>query len=1069
MISFRLLGAVELHDAAGRVVNDLLRRPRRIAFLSYLAAAHPHGYHRRDKLLALFWADATPDQARKALDQSLFDLREALGRDVIRSRGADEISLNGELFVVDERCFDESVKTNDYERALDCYRGEFLDGFYLSGAPDFEHWADRERTRLREEAIRVAFTLAAKYERENNKLAAFERARWAATMAPADEEAFRNLVRLLDRSGEQAAALREYDEFARRLADSYGCAPSRETQALLDEIRSRRTALPIVMPAARTERDEDRRTLMRPRSLPDRLDRALAGRYKILRPLGTGGMSAVFLADDLRNRRKVAIKVLRPEVAKAIGADRFLREVRIEAHLEHPHIVPLYDSGDADGLPYYVMRYYESESLKQRLQREPQLPIEETIRITKDVAAALDFAHDSGVVHRDVKPENILLGDGGAVVTDFGIARALTQAGAVRLTVTGMAIGTPGYMSPEQATGESGVDQRSDQYSLACIVYEMLAGEMLFTGSTARAIIAKHVSAPPTPLRVLRPSVPLGMERAVLRALHKSATDRFASVGAFVAALEVPSTARSRRGLPGLVTGALAAVLVVAVAVTLWDRLGRASDVATTPTLNPATVAVLGLESAAGDPELTAFADNLTSRLIDALSSIETLDVPSRRAVEAYANRELTVDSVARALGAGILIGGYVESLGELVRITLRFIDGRTGKQIRISEASAEFPERHYLVDAVADTVIALLQQELGQIVRRQNRFLQTSNVAAFQHVQWADERYREFHAAFAAGDFRLAAQILNEADSLLAEAEPLDPNWIEPVVKRAELPLLRVMLASATGDTNTLEYLRHGLDQANRAFTMDPADVRSRYVRGKLRYWIWSRHPPLHPDSARQLVQAAEDDLRSASSGNPDRVEVFRTLSDLMAETNRLDQAISYGELAYESDRFLEHTGEICFRLFEYNFQLSRDQAARDWCLEGARRFPEDPKLTHCRLRLMAWSDVVPPDPARARALRARTLQQYPASIRHQLEPVLVLEMAAVLARAGRSSRATRIVDSVIAHSPLTPILVVKGAGVLATLGDTARSRALLAAFLEDEPTGAEDLWRRRELSRLR
>src|SRR5439155_165608 len=225
-----------------------------------------------------------------------------------------------------------------------------------------------------------------------------------------------------------------------------------------------------------------------------RLQAALADRYTIERELGRGGMATVYLAEDLKHHRKVAIKVLKPDLAAALGPERFLREIEIAAGLSHPHILPLHDSGEAGGLLYYVMPFVEGESLRDRLNREQQLPLEDALQITREVADALTYAHSHDVAHRDIKPENILLQARHAVVSDFGIARAITAAAGGNLTATGVAIGTPAYMSPEQASGQSQVDERSDIYSLGCVLYEMLAGEPPFTGPSAESIVRQHLA-----------------------------------------------------------------------------------------------------------------------------------------------------------------------------------------------------------------------------------------------------------------------------------------------------------------------------------------------------------------------------------------------------------------------------------------------------------------------------------------------------------------------------------------------------------------------------------------------
>jgi serine/threonine-protein kinase len=266
----------------------------------------------------------------------------------------------------------------------------------------------------------------------------------------------------------------------------------------------------------------------------ERLTAALAGRYAIEREVGAGGMAIVYLAQDLKHDRKVAIKVLNPDLAQSLGAQRFLAEIKVTARLSHPHILPLLDSGEADGFLFYVMPYIEGATLRQHLIDQTVLPLEEAVTIAVDVAAALAYAHDEGVVHRDIKPENILFSGGKAVVADFGIAQALSAAGGDRMTKSGLAIGTPNYMSPEQAAGEA-VDGRSDEYALSSLLYEMLVGEPPYTGPNAQAIIAKQVTDPVPSARRLRETIPHVLDRAISKALSKHPIDRYPTMAEFAA------------------------------------------------------------------------------------------------------------------------------------------------------------------------------------------------------------------------------------------------------------------------------------------------------------------------------------------------------------------------------------------------------------------------------------------------------------------------------------------------------------------------------------------------------
>ncbi len=291
----------------------------------------------------------------------------------------------------------------------------------------------------------------------------------------------------------------------------------------------------------------------------ERLKTALADRYAIQEEVGAGGMATVYRAEDLKHDRRVAVKVLRPELAAVVGAERFLNEIKVTANLQHPHILALHDSGEADGFVYYVMPLVDGESLRDRLDREKQLSIDESIEITRAVASALDYAHRHDVVHRDIKPENILLHDGQPVVADFGIALAVSAAGAgTRLTETGMSLGTPHYMSPEQAMGDRELDARSDVYSLGCVAYEMLAGEPPHTGPTAQAIIAKVMTEEPRRLTLQRRTVPPHVDAAVQRAIEKLPADRFPAASQFAEALISPGavTAAPAETLASAVEGA---------------------------------------------------------------------------------------------------------------------------------------------------------------------------------------------------------------------------------------------------------------------------------------------------------------------------------------------------------------------------------------------------------------------------------------------------------------------------------------------------------------------------------
>ena len=329
----------------------------------------------------------------------------------------------------------------------------------------------------------------------------------------------------------------------------------------------------------------------------DRLAAALADRYAIEREIGSGGMATVYLAEDLKHHRKVAVKVLRPELAATLGPERFLREIEVAARLQHPHILPLHDSGEAGGFLYYVMPYVEGQSLREKLVEEGELPIDEAVRVIKEVVDALAHAHEHGVVHRDIKPDNIMLSGRHAMVTDFGVAKAVSEAtGRQQLTTAGVALGTPAYMAPEQAAAEDHIDHRADIYAIGAMAYELLAGRPPFTGNTSQAILGAHVTETPEPVTKHREAVPPALEQLVMKCLEKKPADRWQSAEAMLPQLEAMATpsggmtptgtlpaAPARAPVPRNLIGAVAAAVLV-VAGGWWIASGRGDSAVSTAT-----------------------------------------------------------------------------------------------------------------------------------------------------------------------------------------------------------------------------------------------------------------------------------------------------------------------------------------------------------------------------------------------------------------------------------------------------------------------------------------------------
>src|SRR6184192_848029 len=444
-----------------------------------------------------------------------------------------------------------------------------------------------------------------------------------------------------------------------------------------------------------------------------RLRGVLADRYAIDRELGHGGAATVYLAQDLKHGRRVAIKVLRPELAAALGAERFLREIEIAARLTHPHILPLHDSGEASGFLYYVMPFVQGESLRDRLRREQQLPVEEAVRIAREVATALSHAHSHGVVHRDIKPENILLSEGEAVVADFGIARAIVAAGAETLTDTGLAVGTPGYMSPEQATGAMQLDGRSDVYSLGCVLYEMLAGHPPFLGTTAQEILARHSLDAVPPLRTIRPELPEAVELAVRKALAKSPADRFATATAFIEALTrsgAPPPFARRAARPALFVAAGVAALVAG-----YLLLARRS--ATLSSDEPGlSIAVLEFKNVGGDSANRPFSYGMSEELSTALGKVEGLRVLARSGVIRFRGKDVSPQEIGRQLHARYVLDGGVRIGGTRRRVSAQLIDVAKGNEIWSEEYDRDARDRDVFAvqDEITRAIVAALRVHLS-------------------------------------------------------------------------------------------------------------------------------------------------------------------------------------------------------------------------------------------------------------------------------------------------------------------------------------------------------------------
>ena len=603
--------------------------------------------------------------------------------------------------------------------------------------------------------------------------------------------------------------------------------------------------------------------------MPDQLDRlvsALSGRYTIERELGAGGMATVYLARDLRHERHVALKVLRPELAAALGPDRFLREIRIAANLTHPHILPLHDSGEADGFLYYVMPYIEGESLRDRIKREGELPIDEAARILREVVDALAHAHAHGVVHRDIKPDNVLLSGRHALVSDFGVAKAVSEAtGRDKLTTAGVALGTPSYMAPEQAAANPHIDHRADIYAVGAMAYELLAGQPPFTGASPQMVLAAHVTETPQPVTTHRAAVPPAMAQLVMRCLEKKAADRWQSADELLRELETFATpgggvtpmgmrpaaeagsVSERRGRWALVAGAVAVVALAA-----WFGLARSGG---GPEVDENLVAVLPFRVVGADPALA----DLREGMVDLMATFLTGEGGTPRSadpgtvISAWRGRVASADAdldeeaaraLAQSIGAGLVLTGAV--VGSESRIVLRGTLAPVGRRGEPVQASVEGP---------TDSVFTLLPRFVGRLLAQsagldadQSASLTTNSLPALRAYLRGQVEYRRARYA--------------EAVNRFTEALETDSNFA----------LAGVGLIKANGWTGTASARMNGIGQRAAWRNRDMLGVRDRAIVTAV---MGSNGP--EPDDGASILRAREQAVAVAE----DRAEAWYFVGD--------------------------------------------------------------------------------------------------------------------------------------------------------------------------------------------
>ena len=517
------------------------------------------------------------------------------------------------------------------------------------------------------------------------------------------------------------------------------------------------------------------------------LESALLSRYHLDRELGRGGMATVYLATDLRHERRVALKVLHPELSSALGPDRFLREIKLAARLNHPHIVPLFDSGEAGGHLYYVMPVVEGETLRDRLLREGQIPVAESLQIVRGIASALDYAHRQNIVHRDIKPENVMLQDGEALVMDFGIAKALSAASTDTLTQTGMMVGTPSYVSPEQAAGELQIDGRSDQYSLGCVLYEMLTGERPFTGPTAQSVLNKRFTEPVPSVRKLMKDIPDEIEAALTKALAKDPAARFFTSGEFGRALAAPTVI--------------------------------------TPVSTPApegaqavkSIAVLPFTNTSADPENEYFTDGMAEEIINALSKIKSLGVASRTSTFVFKDKTGDIREIGKKLEVSAVLEGSVRRMGNKIRVSAQLINVANGLQLWSERYDREIEDVFAIQDEIAQNIVRALRVVLSEDEKRAIEKPQTENVEAYDYYLRGRKYFHQHRRTS-----------LEFARQMFTRAIEVDPNYARAYAGVADCCSILYMYFDAR-ETN----LKQADKASQKALTLDPDLAEAHAARG--------------------------------------------------------------------------------------------------------------------------------------------------------------------------------------------------------------------------------------------
>ena len=752
-----------------------------------------------------------------------------------------------------------------------------------------------------------------------------------------------------------------------------------------------------------------------------------AGRYLIERELGHGATAIVYLARDQLRGHAVAIKVLRPELAESVGAERFLKEIRVTQRLHHPHILPLLDSGSHEGRLYFVLPHMEGGTLRHRLQRDKQMAIPEVVAITQSVATALAHAHEQGLVHRDVKPENILFTSGEACLGDFGIARALERAISESTTSSSIVRGTPPYMSPEQAGGDARYDGRSDIYSLGCVVYEMLAGMQPFVGPTPESVIAQRLMHPPRPLRVYRPTIPPPVEAVIARALAITPADRYQTATEFSNALEGASRASVEATAPAgsrwwKWVAAAAVLVVTAGAAAVAGVVARRGVQPGIDAADPKRIAVMYFDdlSPATLPEYIV--DGITEDLIDHLGSVRVLHVISPHGVRRFKNSATPLDSVRDALQVGTIVSGSVTRSVNTVRVNVRLTDATTGRQLYSEQLEQPWMELFALQDRLADHVAVWLRQRVGEEIAMRERRATAGSHAAWELAQRAGAATRDALDASLRRNDPDSDPRFRTADSLYAEVQRLDPAWTHPLIARARIALTQSFSAPYSpefGDSiafvrqdrgsRRVLWLNRAVALTTDALRLDPRSAEALAARGRAYHYFMTYGLP-GGDTLGRVIQR---DLKAAVELRPDHAVAWVTLAELALSEGRYTDAAIAAERAYEADAFLR-SSDIMGTAFVAALRAERFDDAQRWCRLGLERNPGDPQFTECELTILGMSSRTRGDARRAWTLVDRIEREDTLGFVPYTWGYRRLMVAAILARSGLRDSALRVLERV-------------------------------------------------------